>query len=72
MTLRPAGRVVVRCPNQHEFEIDMFDPQLLAVQRFVCELCGASFGVEASSGSPVQQRPYSAESRIAEDSLATG
>ena len=49
MTLPPASRVVLRCPNQHEFEIDMFDPQLLAVQRFVCELCGANFSVDGPS-----------------------
>ncbi len=43
MRLPVNGRTVVRCPNQHEFETDMLDPEQLAIQRLVCELCGAKF-----------------------------
>ena len=46
MRLPATGRVVLCCPNKHKFEIDMFDPQLLAMQRFVCELCGTNFTVD--------------------------
>lgn len=46
MGLRVIGRAVVRCPNQHEFEVDMLDPEQLAIQRFVCELCGAKFSAD--------------------------
>ena len=43
MRLTAKGRTVVRCPNRHEFETDMLDPEQLAIQRLVCELCGAKF-----------------------------
>ncbi len=54
MRLRVTGRAVVRCPNQHDFEVDMFDPEQMAIQRFVCELCGAKFSAEMP---PVAVRP---------------
>ncbi len=46
MRLPGTGRTIVRCPNQHEFEIDVLAPEQLAIQRFVCELCGARFSVD--------------------------
>ncbi len=51
MRLPARGRTVVRCPNQHEFETDMLDPEQLAIQRLVCELCGAKFSPEMPSHS---------------------
>ena len=52
MRLPAKGRTVVRCPNQHEFETDMLGPEQLAIQRFVCELCGEKFSVDMPPPSP--------------------
>lgn len=66
MGLRVTGRSVVRCPNQHEFETDMLDPEQLAIQRFVCELCGAKFSADMPP--PPRRRPDSGKSGFLEAS----
>lgn len=53
MRLPGTGRTVVRCPNQHEFEIDMLDPEQLAIQRLECELCGAKFSPDMPPAPPL-------------------
>ena len=57
MRLPAEGRIVVRCPNQHEFETDLLNPEQFAVKRFVCELCGAKFTVELPRPPFTEQRP---------------
>ena len=56
MSIPFTGRVVVRCPNQHECEVDVLDPEQLAVQRFVCQLCGAKFSADMTSTDRVDDR----------------
>lgn len=46
MSPRVTGRTVVRCPNQHDCEVETLDPEQWAVQRFTCQLCGAKFSAE--------------------------
>lgn len=71
MGLRVTGRTVVRCPNQHEFETDMLDPEQLAVQRFVCELCGAKFSADMPP-SFAHRRPNAGKSGFVEGSADKG
>lgn len=56
MTIPTKGRTVVRCPNQHDCEVDFLDPEQLAVQRFVCQLCGARFSADMTSAQPADDR----------------
>ena len=72
MGLRVTGRSVVRCPNQHEFETDMIDPEQLAIQRFVCELCGAKFSTEMPSPPLARRRPQSGKSGFLQGSPRQG
>ena len=50
-------RTVVRCPNQHEFETEVFDSEPLAIERFVCELCGAKFSIARQQPPLAEERP---------------
>jgi transposase-like protein len=64
------GHTVVRCPNQHDFETDMFDPEQLAIQHFVCELCGAKFTADTGQP-PFDQRPERRSPQWMKDSADT-
>ena len=67
MRLPATGRTIVRCPNEHEFETDMLGPEQLAIQRFVCELCGAKFSVDMPPPPLAEQRPHSGKSGFVEE-----
>jgi transposase-like protein len=64
MSIRITGRAVVRCPNQHDCEVDILDPEQLAVQRFTCQLCGAKFSAEIDAVNRVDERSSRASAAV--------